>query len=338
MHSASSPDERERSWKNDDEIDLMDILLVLARRWRLIVLSGLLCAVLAAGVSYLVTPEFSSRGQFIPVAQESLVPSSAIPLISRNFTLMIRAADSIGLPEKMSLAKMDEAFLRALQDGITIGERDNTPVMTISVRLPDPVWAADLAKAILSETEKEFAVLHAGQLAGIREKKAIVEGRLAVVEKEFDRAERTVQQLAASYKATPETTDALDKYRRGEADLNASLLATLPDGGAAFMSAVREMKKQEGLYIPLLAQYNALTVQEQARPLKLQIVETPTPPERRTKPSRGLMTVLGGVIGLFMGVAGAFLGEFARRAKDDPEKADKLRELRESFSRRRPGE
>lgn len=320
-----------------DEIDLMDILLVLARRWRRIFASGLLCAALAAGGSYLVTPEFTTWGHFIPVAQESLISPSTIPLLSRSFPLIDRATDSIGLTEKMGVTRKDEAFLRRIRDAITVFEEKNTPIMTISVRLPDPVWAADLAKAILSEIEKEMVALHGKLLAEVQEKKKMLEVRLAEADKDLDQAERAVQQVAASYKAAPGVMEVFDRYRRGEADLNTSLLATLPDGGAAFFSAVREMKKQEGLYAPIFDQYNRVIQQEQAHPPKFQIVETPYPPEKRSKPRRALMTILGGVLGLFIGVAGAFLGEFTRSAEDDPERAAKLRELREHLSLRRPG-
>ncbi len=319
------------------EIDLMDILLVLARRWRLIFASGLLCAALAAGASYLMTPEFTTWGHFIPVAEEGSITPSSVPLLSRSFPLIDRATDSIGLAEKMGVTRKGEDFLRMIRDAITVSENKNTPIMTISVRLPDPVWAADLAKAILSETEKEMAALHGRLLAGVREKKKMLEVRLAEVEKELDQAERAVQQVAASYKAAPEVMEALDRYRKGEPDLNTSLLATLPDGGAAFIGAVREMKKQEGLYTPILDQYNTVIQQEQTPPPKFQIVETPSPPEKRSKPRRTLMTILGGVLGLFIGVTGAFLGEFIRSTEDNPERAAKLRELREHLSLRRPG-
>lgn len=82
--------------------------------------------------------------------------------------------------------------------------------------------------------------------------------------------------------------------------------------------------------IPVL---EAATAPQPSAPLD--VIETPSEPKKDAPPPpksrRSLVVVLGGFLGFFLSVFMAFMAEFWKKASEDPEQSEKVRELRESL-------
>ena len=56
--------------QDDDEINLLDLLVVIAENLRLLVLAPLAIGILALGISFLITPTFKAKTEFLPPQQQ----------------------------------------------------------------------------------------------------------------------------------------------------------------------------------------------------------------------------------------------------------------------------
>ena len=66
--------------ESDDEISLLDLLQVVADNLRLLVLGPLAVGVLALGISFLVSPTYTAKTQFLPPQQQQSAAASMLAL------------------------------------------------------------------------------------------------------------------------------------------------------------------------------------------------------------------------------------------------------------------
>lgn len=144
--------------------------------------------------------------------------------------------------------------------------------------------------------------------------------------------------------AAPENSD-LVRLRREAAGLRKEL-AKLESGSPAPASAAgddgvsnirlfREVKYNETLFEMLAQQYELARASEAEQAPLIQVLDRASPPERKSWPRRGLVTLAAFAASLVISVAGAFTHDALRRANRDPVTGPKLEALKTSWSLRR---
>jgi uncharacterized protein involved in exopolysaccharide biosynthesis len=104
---------------------------------------------------------------------------------------------------------------------------------------------------------------------------------------------------------SPEEQQILDQMAQLDAQLR-----TLPETGLELARLLREVKKYEQIYALLTAQYEEARIDEARDVVTVDVLDAPTPPERKAKPHRLLLTLIGFLLSLGAGIAYAmFQGE-----------------------------
>jgi len=108
-----------------------------------------------------------------------------------------------------------------------------------------------------------------------------------------------------------------------------------PQGGPDYVSKYREFKYQETLFDLFAKQYELARVDESREGAPIQVVDTATPPEKRSKPKRALVVLAttllsGATLAVFLLVRRTW-----RRATTNPSNAGEVARLRAAFHTRR---
>ena len=174
--------------QDDDGIDLLDLLTVLASRWRLLVIAPLVAGAAALGVTYLIAPTFTSKTTFLPPQQQQSAAASALASLGALSSLAGGAAgikspgdqyvalmQSVNVEDriidKFKLMDVYEAKYRFLARKtlesnvrIALGKKDG--LITVEVDAEDPQLAADMANQHVTELRRlsgELALTEAQQ-------------------------------------------------------------------------------------------------------------------------------------------------------------------------------
>jgi uncharacterized protein involved in exopolysaccharide biosynthesis len=152
-----------------------------------------------------------------------------------------------------------------------------TGLLTLSVRLDDPVLAAAVATAVWGGLQ-DIVVNAMNAQAGANRR--FIEGRLADARRELARAE-----------------DALRSFR--ENNLRGSSPRLLTEEARL----LRETRTQEEVMLTLTRQYEIARVEEQKNVPVISVIDPAVPPAFRSAPRRGILSALGLLLGLACGVA-----------------------------------
>lgn len=313
-------------YRDDDEIDLLDLLIVFARNKFFIIGAALLFALAAVGATFFMTPAYKATAKFIPIRSDSPIAVGVIADIVKSRSLLGDVALQIKLDEIWSEATPSQ-LSKSLGDAIIFESPRDSASMSVSAQLPDPTLAAEAANTIVAETEKRLFKLHEEQMQFVRKRKTSLEQELRNAQKELNNAEETLMKTIAGYKISPDAMRELTDISLNSSEAGASILQQLPDGGAAYLEGLRSLKTRETFYFSLISQYSKVLEQEKVEPITLQILEKASIPEQRSRPRKTLIVLMSGFLGGFIGIFGAFIREFARNAKRDPERKAKLEEL-----------
>lgn len=154
-----------------------------------------------------------------------------------------------------------------------------------------------------------------------------------------------------------EAEKALNDYRSSKGWTLPSLLRADPENASSnedapadfvYASLLREWRFREALYNTLLWNHEAARMNEAHGRVEIPVLETaltpepgasalsqepaaPPAPPAPPKSRRSLVVVLGAFLGFFLSIFMAFMAEFWKKASEDPEQSEKVRELRESL-------
>ena len=104
-----------------------------------------------------------------------------------------------------------------------------------------------------------------------------------------------------------------------------------------YVGKYREFKYQETLFELFSRQYELARVDESREGALVQVVDVASPPERKTKPKRGMIAVVTTLLTLGLALGFVVLRHLWRQAASDPMTAHKLELLRGTFRRGRTG-
>ena len=297
---------------DDDEINLLDLLIVLAKHKKRIIGLTFAAALLAIGYALSLTNIYTGTTKILPPQQSQ---SSASALLSQLGGL---AGSSLGIknPNDLYVAMLksrnvmerivqrfdlQEVYeqktltgtLKALEGG-TIITSGKDGVITVEVDDKDPQLAANMANAFIEELDK---LLKTYWLTDASQKRAF-----------FD------QQLR----------QAKDKLTDAELKLDKT-----PNTSLEYLDALRNLKYQEAVWEILAKQFEMAKLDEAKDFPLIQVLDKATPPEKKSKPKRSLIVILATLVAGFLAVIWAFIKEALARSNDDPEQAVRLSELRE---------
>lgn len=211
---------------------------------------------------------------------------------------------------------------------VTLGKKDG--VITLEVDDHDPKRAADMANGYVEELRKLTAGL---TLTEAQQRRAFFEAQLKQVRAKLDAAQATLQGSGVSsetIKAEPKAAvEALAKLRAELTSaevrlqmLSSSLAENTPEvrqqsaavsrlrselaragrveqsAAGGYIGAYREFKYQEGLFDLIARQYELARVDESRDGGQLQVIDAAQPPERKSKPKRSQLMILGFVLAL----------------------------------------
>ena len=156
----------------DDEISFLDLLQTVVDNLRLIVFGSLGAGLFAFGFSFLITPTYTAKTQFLP-PQQQLSSASALMQSLGSMGGLAAAATSLKNPADQYIAFLKtQSILDAMVDRFKLQERYNTKfkidarktlmdltkiqagkdsIIQLEVDDKDPVFAAELANAYVSE-------------------------------------------------------------------------------------------------------------------------------------------------------------------------------------------
>jgi uncharacterized protein involved in exopolysaccharide biosynthesis len=119
----------------------------------------------------------------------------------------------------------------------------------------------------------------------------------------------------------------LEKKSGGAGSFELSL-KDVPDAGAEYVRAEREVKYRATLFEVLAKQYEAARIDEARDAPIIQVVEPAIEPDRKSSPKRTLIVALFTISGLFLGCIVALVAKWRARAYQTPELAERLRAFR----------
>ncbi|HEY1984455.1 MAG TPA: Wzz/FepE/Etk N-terminal domain-containing protein [Terracidiphilus sp.] len=105
----------------------------------------------------------------------------------------------------------------------------------------------------------------------------------------------------------------------------------LPEAALQFERQTREVKYHEALYDLLLRQSEAAHLDEAKSAPVIQVIDRAVPPDKKSGPSRKLITVGFTLLGFVFSCLWCFARAALKRLKSDPEGAQKLKDLRSAF-------
>lgn len=301
----------------EDEINLLDLLLVLAKNKAMIIKVTFAAALLGLGISIIMPNIYTASAKILPPQQSQ---SSASAMLGQLGGLASLAGGSLGiknpndlyiamLKSRTLLEKIAKRFdlqqryeaktltdtLKELQDNST-STSGKDGVITVEVSDHDPKRAADMANAFIEE------------LNTMMQTNAVTDASL----------KRTFfeQQL---HQAKDKLTDAeirLDKT---------------PNTSLQYLDAVRNVKYQGALWEILAKQFEMAKLDEAKDFPLIQVLDKATPPEKKAKPKLGLIVILATLLAFFLAAIWAFVREAMHRAENQPEQAQRLTDLRSAL-------
>ncbi|CAD5370693.1 Capsule polysaccharide export protein KpsE/RkpR [Rubrivivax sp. A210] len=170
------------------EISILDLLLLLAENWKLLIVLPLLAGIAALLATYAITPTFTARTSFLPPQQQQSASASALLSLGALagiaggsgglkspadlYATLLQSSNVMDrLIEKFNLKQVyrrdyqyqvREKLLKSVQ--IALGKKDG--LITVDVEDEDPKRAADLANAHVDELRRvstELALTEAQQ-------------------------------------------------------------------------------------------------------------------------------------------------------------------------------
>ena len=298
----------------DDEINLLDLLIVLAKHKKRIIGATFAAALLAVGYALSLPNIYTGSTKILPPQQSQ---SSASAMLSQLGGL---AGSSLGIknPNDLYIAmlksrsvmeKIAKRFdlqkvyeqetltgtLTALEGSMTVASGKDG-VITVDVDDKDPQLAANIANAFIEELNK---LLQTYSLTDASQKRTFFEQQLRQAKNKLTDAELK-----------------LDKT---------------PNTSLQYLDALRNLKYQEALWEILARQFEMAKLDEAKDYPLIQILDKATPPEKKSKPKRSLIVLLATLVAFFLAVIWAFISEALARSGSDSEQGARLQELRRAF-------
>ena len=250
----------------EDEISLLDLLQVVVDNLRLLIVGPLAVGLLALGVSFVVTPTFTAKTQFLPPQQQQSAAASMLASLG-SLGGLAGAAAGIKNPSDQYLAFMKSVSVQdALIERFKLMERYNAKakadarlaltgnariasgkdgLISVEVDDKDPQFAADMANAHVEELHKLLARL---AVTEAQQRRVFFEKQLAQTKDNLVKAEQALKSTgvnSSALKSTPaaavETVARLKAMISAQEVKLASMRGYLSESAPDFKLALNEL-------------------------------------------------------------------------------------------------
>lgn len=106
----------------------------------------------------------------------------------------------------------------------------------------------------------------------------------------------------------------------------------IPSAGLEYLRRLREVKYQEGVFELMAKQFEAAKIDEAKDHALIQQLDMAEVPERKSAPRRLLIIALSALLGAMLAILAALLRETLERAGQNPQQAERMRQLRKMVS------
>ncbi|HCY63569.1 MAG TPA: hypothetical protein DHV59_12225 [Oxalobacteraceae bacterium] len=383
--------------KEEDEIHLLDLLIVLARHKKLVFGMPILGVVLALAISLLMAPKFTSTATIMPPQQQSSGVSAMLGQLGGlagavggiaslkspgdlyvgilgSRTIADNLITRFKLQERYESNVIDDARKElANVSQLASGKKDG--LISISVSDKDPQFASELANAYVDELMKltqTMAISEASQrrlffeqqlkkakdqlanaevvLRATQEKTGMIqpEGQVQAIISSIAQlkgaiAAKEVQLSAMRTFATGQNPEflrtqeelhglkaQLQKLEKTQFAKDGDFMVPtgkLPAVGVEYVRKLRDVKYFETMFELLAKQYELAKIDEAKDASVIQLLDKAVPAEKKSKPKRTIILLLGLVGGSILGILLAFVIEAYRRSRRDPLSTSRWQEL-----------
>jgi len=249
----------------EDEISLLDLLQVVVDNLRLLIVGPLAAGLLALGVSFVVTPTFTAKTQFLPPQQQqsaaasmlaslgslgSLAGAAGIKNPSDQYMAFMKSVSvQDALIDRFQLVERYKAKLREdARKGLTARARiasGKDGIISVEVDDHDPKVAADMANAHVDELRKLLARL---AVTEAQQRRLFFEKQLAQTKDNLVKAEQALKSTgvnSSALKSTPaaavETVARLKAMISAQEVKLASMRGYLSESAPDFKLALNEL-------------------------------------------------------------------------------------------------
>ncbi|MCK9181204.1 MAG: Wzz/FepE/Etk N-terminal domain-containing protein [Aminobacterium sp.] len=312
--------------REEDEIDLLDLVLVLLKNKWLIIGVTFLFVCIAIVTSLMMTPIYRASTSFIQTPTGTTLSSKLIIDVTKNTQILDAIIDKFSLQNDS--ASNDKTTARHLLRGkATI--QDQSGIFYLSILDTNPERAAAIANYWIEELQNKLNSLQKEQMTIITTQSVGIKEELDEVQNLLSEKTKALGTYFEQINIPIETKQEL-QILKSSADKEASplVLKELPDGGAEYMLRIREIRTAENQYLLLLNKFNSLKDEEMQRPTIIQVVQQAFPPDQRIRPRCSLIVISSLFLGLFIGILLAFAVEFVHNAKNDQERHKKITMIR----------
>ena len=328
---------------DDDEINLMDLLLVIAKHNRFIIKLTAGAAILSV-VYALLQPNIYTGKTVVQMPQQN---SSAGMMLGQLGGLAGGAmgiknpADPyVGILKSRTLAdamiqrfKFQTLYKVETMESARVALADNTVItagkdgfITIEYSDKDPKLAAEIANAYVEEFLRVNTRLDADNAL---DRKRFYEKQLGDVREELNRAELEMKSFQEKNRIFRIGGGGDSGGAGGGMVLGAT--GGIPTAELAFIRIAREVKFQEAMLGMMVQQVAAAKVDAAKNSSSIQVLDQALVPEKKSKPKRALIVLLATILAFFVGIIWAFVKEAGERAGQNPEQTERMNLLRRYF-------
>ena len=332
--------------KDEDEIDLMGLLLVVAKYNRFIIKLTAGAAILSV-VYALLQPNIYTGKTVVQMPQQN---SSAGMMLGQLGQLGGLAGGAMGIKnptdpyvgilKSRTLAdglikrfKLQVLYKVETMESARVALADNTVItagkdgfITIEYSDKDPKLAAEIANAYVEELLRLNTRLDADNAL---DRKRFYEKQLGDVREELNRAELEMKSFQEKNRIFRIGGGGDSGGAGGGMVLGAT--GGIPTAELAFIRIAREVKFQEAMLGMMVQQVAAAKVDAAKNSSSIQVLDQALVPEKKSKPKRALIVLLATILAFFVGIIWAFVKEAGERAGQNPEQTERMNLLRRYF-------
>lgn len=303
----------------EDEINLLDLLIVLAKHKKMILGLTFVSALLAAGISLLLPNIYTATAKILP-PQSSQSSSVNSIMLAQLGGLAGAAGGALGLKDPNALYI---AMMKSRNIGEKIVHRFDLQKVYEKKTVTETLKALEGATTIASGKDGIIAVE-----ADDKDPERASAMANAYVE-ELNRLMQTLAVTEAGQRRQffeTQVKSAKDKLTDAEITLDRT-----PNTSLHYMEALRNLKYQEVIYEVLSKQFAVAKLDEAKDSLLIQVLDKALPPEKKSEPKRFAIVLSVTLLALFISIIWALFKEATERAKQKPEQAERIKMLKQTL-------
>ena len=231
-----------RNNEEEDSLNLLDMALVLARHWKILLIGPLCVGLAALGSTYLIAPTFTARTSLLPPQQSQNAAAAALSSLGalsalaggagglksqgdqyvallQSVTVQDRLIDAFGLMQAYESKFRFEARKELSKNvRILLGKKDG--LITIEVDDTSPQRAAELANRHVDELRRVTTEL---ALSEAQQRRLFFEGQLKQTRDKLNQSQLALQSSGFNQSALrAEPKAAAESYARMKAEVTAA--------------------------------------------------------------------------------------------------------------------